>query len=142
MPHALQIDTLTLAWATHRLGGIQTPANAAYSVEEIVHQLKDSGAKCVFTCVPLLSTTLEAAEKAGIPKNRVYILEIPKEATGGVESPEEFKTVSQFIEEGSKLPRLEKLNWTQGEGARRTAFLCYSSGTSGLPVSCLLRTSY
>lgn len=134
MRRVSQLDTLPLAWATHRLGGIQTPANAAYSVDEIVHQLKDSGAKCVFTCVPLLNTTLEAAAKVGIPKNRVYILEMPKEATGGMEAPSEFKTVSQFIEEGSKLPRLEKLNWTQGEGARRTAFLCYSSGTSGLPV--------
>ena len=30
---------------------------------------------------------------------------------------------------------LEPLRWEKGQGARQTAFLCYSSGTSGLPVS-------
>jgi len=130
----LQLDTVTLAWAAHRLGGIQTPANAAYSAKELEHQLKDSGAKCLFTCLPLLKTSLEAAQNVGIPKNRIYILEVPKELTGGQGSPSGFKTADDFIQEGSKLPRLAPLNWAKGEGARRTAFLCYSSGTSGLPV--------
>lgn len=130
----LQIDTVTLAWATHRLSGISSPANAAYSVEELVHQLKSSGSKALFTCVPLLPVALEAASKCGIPKNRVYILNMPKEATGGKGSPREYKTVDQLIEEGKSLPRLEDLKWKKGQGARQTAFLCYSSGTSGLPV--------
>lgn len=33
---------------------------------------------------------------------------------------------------------LEPLRWEKGQGARQTAFLCYSSGTSGLPVSCFV----
>ncbi|KAK0645300.1 AMP-dependent ligase vlmC [Lasiodiplodia hormozganensis] len=132
------IDTLTLAWATHRLGGIQTPANAAYSAPEIEYQLKDSGAKCLFTCLPLLPTALEACSKAGIPKNRIYILDVPKEITGGKSAPSEYKTVDQLIKEGEKLPRLENLDWSDGEGARRTAFLCYSSGTSGLPKGVMI----
>lgn len=130
----VQLDNVPLAWATHRLGGIQTPANAAYSAPELEHQLRDSGAKCLFTCLPLLELALEAAGKVGIPKNRVYLLEVPKEATGGKETPKGYKTVNDFIREGEKLPRLEPLKWSRGEGARRTAFLCYSSGTSGLPV--------
>ena len=130
----LQIDTITLAWATHRLSGISSPANAAYSTQELEHQLKSSGSKALFTCVPLLPVALEAASNCGIPKNRVYILNLPKEATGGKEAPREFKTVDQLIEEGKNLPRLEDLKWKKGQGARQTAFLCYSSGTSGLPV--------
>lgn len=133
-----QIDNLTLAWATHRLGGIQTPANASYSAPEIEYQLKDSGAKCLFTCLPLLDTALEACQKAGIPKNRVYILDVPKEITGGKSAPSEFKTVDQLIKEGESEPRLEPLDWQEGEGARRTAFLCYSSGTSGLPKGVMI----
>jgi acyl-CoA synthetase (AMP-forming)/AMP-acid ligase II len=127
------IDTLPLAWATHRLGGIQSPANAQYSVAEVAYQLKNSKAKCVFTCLPLLKATLEATEKVGIPKNRVYLIELPKALTGDVPDTG-FKTVSQLVEQGKKLPKLEPLKWSKGEGARRTAFLCYSSGTSGLPV--------
>lgn len=88
-------------------------------------------------CIPLLATSLQAAKAVGIPNNRVYILELPKELSGT--KPVPFKTASQLIEEGSKLPKLEELKWEKGQGARQTAYLCYSSGTSGLPVSCCLR---
>jgi ribosome assembly protein SQT1 len=40
---------MTLAYAVHRLSGIASPANAAYSAAELEFQLKDSGAKAVFT---------------------------------------------------------------------------------------------
>lgn len=129
------MDTLPLAWATHRLGGIQTPANAAYSAAELEYQLKNSQAKALFTCVPLLSIAKEAAKKCNIPDNRIYILEIPEVATGGKGTPKGMKTVNDLIKEGQQLDRLEPLTWEAGHGAKRTAFLCYSSGTSGLPVS-------
>jgi acyl-CoA synthetase (AMP-forming)/AMP-acid ligase II len=77
---------------------------------------------------------LEAAQKAGIPKNRVYLFDLPKEILGGAVPPKEFKTVNQLIKEGSQLPELEPLNWKKGQGKTQVAFLCYSSGTSGLPV--------
>lgn len=46
---ALQIDSMTLAYAIHRLSGIATPANAAYSASELEFQLKSSGATLLFT---------------------------------------------------------------------------------------------
>lgn len=131
------IDTLTLTWATHRLGGIQTPANAAYSGPELEHQLRDSGAKCLFTCLSLLPLALEAAGKVGIPRARIYLLETP-DLLASRQSGEGYKTVDDLIKEGQSLPQLEQLNWSQGEGARRTAFLCYSSGTSGLPKGVMI----
>jgi hypothetical protein len=76
---------------------------------------------------------LEAAKGAGIPKERIYILEMPKEFSG--DKPVPFKTVGQLIADGQKLPKLEPLKWSKGQGARQTLYLCYSSGTSGLPVS-------
>ncbi|KAJ4352049.1 uncharacterized protein N0V89_007395 [Didymosphaeria variabile] len=132
------LDTVPLAWATHRLGGIQTPANAAYSATELEYQLKNSSATCLFTCLPLLETAKTAARKCGIPDNRIYILEVPKELTGGKGTPAGMKTVDDFIREGAKLDRLDPLNLAQGEGAKRTAFLCYSSGTSGLPKGVMI----
>jgi len=132
------LDTLPLAWATHRLGGIQSPANAAYSTEELVYQLKNSGAKALFTCVPLLKTARAAAKESGIPDNRIYILEVPSQVTGGEGSPNGMKTVDDFIREGKELDRLETLNWKSGDGAKKTAFLCYSSGTSGLPKGVMI----
>jgi len=149
----LQIDSMTLAYAVHRLDGLVSPANAAYSVSELEYQLKNSGAKALFTvsrdgkhaimssnklmlvkqCIPLLETSLQAAKAVGIPNNRIYILEMPKEFSGNNTVP--FKTVGQLVAEGDKLPQLPKQKWEKGQGARQTAYLCYSSGTSGLPVS-------
>jgi long-subunit acyl-CoA synthetase (AMP-forming) len=132
------LDTLPLAWATHRVGGVQSPANAAYSAPELEYQLKNSGAKALFTCVPLLATAKEAAKKSGIPDSRIYILDLPKEFTGGQGAPSGMKTVDDLIREGKELDRLEQLNWKEGDGAKKAAFLCYSSGTSGLPKGVMI----
>lgn len=40
---------MTLAYAVHRLDGLVSPANAAYSASELEFQLKNSGAKALFT---------------------------------------------------------------------------------------------
>ncbi|KAL2856373.1 hypothetical protein BJX68DRAFT_253496 [Aspergillus pseudodeflectus] len=129
------IDTLPLAWATHELGGIVSPANAAYSASELKHQLIDSKAKALFTCVPLLPVALEAASAAGHPTNRIYLIDV---LPGSDNLPAQYKTLSQLIEAGKSLPKLEKISWRAGEAARRTAFLCYSSGTSGLPKGVMI----
>lgn len=113
----------------HRLSGIATPANVAYSAEELEHQLKTSGAKVLFTCAPVLKDALKAAKASGIPEDKVFILDIP-----GFQNPEGFKTVDELVEIGRRAPELEPLRWCKGQGARQVAFLCYSSGTSGLPV--------
>ncbi|GAM84216.1 hypothetical protein ANO11243_022100 [Dothideomycetidae sp. 11243] len=131
------IDTMTLAWATHRLGGIQTPANSQYSQSELEYQLKDSGAKCLFTCLPLLETAKAACKKVGIPEERIYLLPVPDVLSSGL-SGNGFKTIDDLISEGSQLEALPVQKWSNGEGAKRTAFLCYSSGTSGLPKGVMI----
>ncbi|KXG50052.1 uncharacterized protein PGRI_060190 [Penicillium griseofulvum] len=132
------IDSLPLFWAVHRLGGVLSPANASYSAAELTHQLLDSKAKALVTCAPLLSISLEAAAKAGLPKSRIYLLDVPEELLGGAKPPTEYKTVAQLIETGKSLPPVDELRWSAGEAARRTAFLCYSSGTSGMPKGVMI----
>jgi acyl-CoA synthetase (AMP-forming)/AMP-acid ligase II len=121
---------MSLNWAIHRVNGISSPANAAYSVEELRHQLVFSGCKALFTVKSLLPIALQAAAQANLPKDRIYICEMP----GDNDQKPEYKTVSQLIENGKRLPELDPIRWSPGQGARQTAFLCYSSGTSGLPV--------
>lgn len=123
---------MTLAWATHRLGGIQSPANAQYSQAELEYQLASSGAKCLFTCLPLLETAKKACQKVGIPDNKIYLINVPDVLEAG-QKPGNHKTVDDLIKSGSSLPQLPGHKWRKGEGKHRTAFLCYSSGTSGLP---------
>lgn len=125
-----QIDYLPVLLAVHRLSGIATPANVAYSASELEHQLKTSGAKALFTCIPVLETAMEAAKGAGIPEDKVFILDLPHHA-----KKPNFKTVEDLIDLGHSEPNLEPLKWTKGQGKRQPAYLCYSSGTSGLPVS-------
>ena len=45
----LQVDSMALAYAVSRLSGVVSPANAAYSAPEVEFQLKNSGAKALFT---------------------------------------------------------------------------------------------
>ncbi|CCT69828.1 probable phenylacetyl-CoA ligase [Fusarium fujikuroi] len=122
------IDYITMTHAVHRLNGIVTPASAAYSAPELEHQLRSSGANALFTCVPLLETALTAAKAVGIPEDRVFLLPVP-----GFESKSPFKSIDDLIAEGKDAPELQPLNWIKGQGLRQVAYLCYSSGTSGLP---------
>ncbi|OJD28016.1 hypothetical protein ACJ73_00595 [Blastomyces percursus] len=132
------IDYLTLCWAIHRCSGIASPANATYSAAELAHQLKDSGSQSIFTCAVTLPIALEAAANVGIPKSRICLLDLPPQLPSGGKAPDGFKTVDQLINEGRSLPEVEKLNWQPGQGAKQTAFLCYSSGTSGLPKGVMI----
>lgn len=130
------IDIMTLSWAIHRLNGVSSPANAAYSVDELTHQLTNSGSTCLFTVLPLLDTALKAANKAKIPRSRIYLCEMPGDDAQSY--PRDLKRLSQLTTSGSSLPQLEPIKWSKGQGARQTAFLCYSSGTSGLPKGVMI----
>ena len=125
---------MTLSWAIHRVNGVSSPANAAYAADELAHQLTNSGAKSLFTVMSLLDVALRAASKANIPKNKIYICEMP----GDKDIPKEYKTLSQLTKEGESLPELEPIKWSKGQGERQVAFLCYSSGTSGLPKGVMI----
>lgn len=125
----MQIDYIPVAYAIHRLSGIASPANAAYSVSELSHQLISSGAQVLFTCTSLLDTAVEAARIAGIRMDRIFIMPM-----AGDKKQSRFENIEDLIAAGSNLPDLDALEWSSGQGARQPAFLCYSSGTSGLPV--------
>lgn len=61
----------------------------------------------------------------------------------GAKVPTDIKSIDQLVAQGKELAPHPQLKWSQAQGARQAAFLCSSSGTSGLPVSFLfLRWRY
>lgn len=130
---------MTVVWAVHRLGGLVTTANATYQTGELIHQLTSAKAKLLFTCQPLLPVALEAAAAVGIPRSRVYLIKLPEACLSGPSNPSNLKTVNELIASGEKKQSLEPLAWAPGDGKKKVALLCFSSGTSGLPVR---RTKY
>ncbi|KAK7969659.1 phenylacetyl-CoA ligase [Apiospora saccharicola] len=57
-----------------------SPANPGYGVEELQHQLKNSGATVVVTQAPFLPVVLRAATNVGIAHGRVIVLPSAKSA--------------------------------------------------------------
>ncbi len=111
--------------ATLRVGGKVSGASPAYNVEEMTYALQKADAKFLMTHPDSLEVAVEAAQKAGVKKENVFLLEGEKAG---------FKTVKQLIEEGKKLEEVPV--WTIPKGKTNgdvCGFLSFSSGTTGLP---------
>ncbi|KAK0481631.1 amp dependent CoA ligase [Armillaria novae-zelandiae] len=111
-------------WAVHRVGGIITPANPSYTVEELIHQLQTANANAIIVYSAFLPTALEAARAVGIPKDRIVLIDDPGNHT--------HTSIESLMEYGNSKP----INFTErrlspGESKTKLAFLSFSSGTTG-----------
>lgn len=88
----------------------------------------------LFTNRTLLPVALKAAAVAQLPVEHIYLINIGNEEPF-THSSIDHLTIDQLIKAAEDLPALNKVKWIGDQGAKQTAFLCYSSGTSGLPVS-------
>lgn len=120
------IDTPAVTWGTHWAGGIISPANPAYTTEELAFQLKDSGAKAIVTQKAFLENARAAARIAGIPENRIILL--------GDERDDVFKHFTSI----QNISRAIRYVRTKADPKKDLAFLVYSSGTTGHPKGVML----
>jgi acyl-coenzyme A synthetase/AMP-(fatty) acid ligase len=109
-------------------GGIISGASPAYNVEEMTYALKTANAKILMTTPGSMGVAAQAAKNAGIPQDRIFLLEGEKEG---------YTTMKQLLDIGRsygpegqvpafKLPPGKKNGEVCG-------FLSFSSGTTGLP---------
>ena len=129
---------MAAAWATHRIGAVACQIGHQFNVPELVRQLDRVECKALFTCAPLAHIALEAAEVHGLPRERIFIMDTSDKILDGKTVPSDLKTVDQLIAESANYPALEPVRMEKGEGASRIAYLCSSSGTSGMPKSVMI----
>jgi len=122
------IDTPAITWGTHWAGGVLSPANPGYTVDELAFQLKDSGAKALVTQKAFLKQALEAAKKAGIESDRVILMGDERDETSRIKH---FTLIVNLS--GASRYRRAKI-----DPKKDLAFLVYSSGTTGHPKGVML----
>jgi acyl-CoA synthetase (AMP-forming)/AMP-acid ligase II len=72
---------------------------------------------------------LKAAKTANIPPENVVVIDA---------ADANYRSIDELVVEGKSLPPVERIVFGRGESRRRLAFLCFSSGTSGLPKGVMI----
>lgn len=133
----------SLAWPVVLFGSIAaslrcTLANSGYTSRELAFQYTDSGAKLVMTNEDGVSIVQEMFKELGVGREdgdrRIIVLSNGLAWAGGPDAPRK--------QEAHRLPRLEEFlekgklteeGLFDGDDSDETAYLCYSSGTTGKP---------
>ncbi|KAL8750907.1 MAG: hypothetical protein Q9184_006249 [Pyrenodesmia sp. 2 TL-2023] len=120
-------------FAVLRAGGVMSGASPAYNVEEMAYALKTANAKFLMTVPQSMDVAVAAARRAGIPKERVFLLE------GDVEG---HTTMKQLLDIGrsygqdGQIPSFKIPRGKQNKDV--CGLLSFSSGTTGLPKAVMI----
>ncbi|EXJ56543.1 hypothetical protein A1O7_06887 [Cladophialophora yegresii CBS 114405] len=117
-------------WAVIRAGGRVNGASPAYNVEEMTYALKVAKSKILITLPSSLEVAVAAAQNAGIPRDRVFLLE------GQCEG---HLSIQDLMERGAKYTPDPPYRIPRGKTNKEICgYLNFSSGTTGLPKAVML----
>jgi 4-coumarate--CoA ligase len=94
-------------------------ANPGYVFDELVHHIRDSRPKVLVVGKAIIEVAKKAAIECGIADYNIYIME--------EEGHEQYKSIWSLAGKEELEPR----RLSPHEAKQRTAFMCYSSGTTG-----------
>ncbi|CAG8721372.1 23867_t:CDS:2 [Dentiscutata erythropus] len=114
-----QVDYATVVFGCLAAGGKVSPANSSYTAKELACQLLDSGATVIIAHPDSISTTIEASIDAKIPKSNIFVF--GDHEVNGIQPYTSILSIREA----------EPVCFTPEEIKTTTAFLCYSSGTTG-----------
>ncbi|EDR13168.1 uncharacterized protein LACBIDRAFT_308714 [Laccaria bicolor S238N-H82] len=126
------IDYPVAMWATHMLGGVISGANPDFLANELLYQVKATGASMIIAHPESLQVALEVAETAGLPQDRVVLLNA--ESSMSTYSKSKRDTIDDLVEYGLNVKTsFSEKRLDPGEAKTKLAFLSFSSGTTGQP---------
>ncbi|KAK5084649.1 hypothetical protein LTR05_005727 [Lithohypha guttulata] len=123
-------------FGTLRAGGVVSGASPAYGIDEMTYALQKAESKILFTVPSSMEIAATAAKNAGIPKERIFLLE------GQLEG---YKTMAELLSEGKTYGDDEQIPQFKLPAGKKNkdicGFLSFSSGTTGLPKAVMIAHS-
>ncbi|KAJ7214323.1 hypothetical protein GGX14DRAFT_610650, partial [Mycena pura] len=137
------LDFGTMIWACHKGGATVACVSAGGTVGEVQHQLSLSGARAALVHIDSLDVVLQAAEQCAIEMDQIAVSGLAGRPLREQYAARGMRTIEQLIDQGKELLRADLLRTAdaiQLRGYPRVpiAFLCFSSGTTGLPKAAIL----
>ncbi|KAJ2340351.1 hypothetical protein GGF43_006432, partial [Coemansia sp. RSA 2618] len=132
LPNTVYYLVATLA--VQMIGATCTPANPAYTADELAFQIRHSGTKYVIAATDVLPTIRTAVGSAlSYPDHVLYISSAND--TPLAHAPNGPRSIFRILSD-RPFPRFQPR--TKHELQAAAAFVCYSSGTTGLPKGAVL----
>lgn len=133
----LSMDVTNLVLTFDSIGGMISGASPAYNVEEMTYTLRTADAKILMTAESSLSVAIPAARNAGIPQDRIILLEGQHQG---------FTSIHDLLSFGQSLGAQRQVAPfkipTKQTNKDLCGFLSFSSGTTGLPKAVSLEPTF